>query len=117
MKHGYILGIDEMRAAIAGHYSVSINDVAIQAFPEGNHLRIQALVMEGEKRLKRNPRLIGNIGADGLTIMTNGSMMQNAPTVGLSIPLFVAEMHPISFINSVLIAVAIWDIRRFDIYG
>jgi hypothetical protein len=29
----------------------------------------------------------------------------------------VAEMHPISFINSVLIAVAIWDIRRFDIYG
>ena len=50
MKHGYILSIDEMRAAIAGHYSVSINDVAIQAFPEGNHLRIQALVMEGEKK-------------------------------------------------------------------
>ena len=72
---------------------------------------------KARKRLKRNPRLIGNIGADGPAIMANGSMMQNAPTVGLSIPLFVAEMHPISFINSVLIAVAIWDIRRFDIYG
>jgi hypothetical protein len=49
--------------------------------------------------------------------MINGSMMQNAPTVDLSIPLFVAEMHPISFINSVLIAVAIWGIGRFDIHG
>lgn len=56
MKHGYILSIDEMRAAIAGHYSVSINDVAIQAFPEGNHLRIQALVMEGEKKIEEKPQ-------------------------------------------------------------
>ena len=67
--------------------------------------------------MKRHPKLIGNIGADGPAIMINGSMMQNAPTVDLSIPLFVAEMHPISFINSVLIAVAIWGIGRFDIHG
>ena len=56
MKHGYILSIDEMRAAIAGHYSVSINDVAIQAFPEGNRLCIQALVMKGEKKIEETPQ-------------------------------------------------------------
>lgn len=50
MKHAYILDINEMRAAIAAHYDVSVNDVTIHAFPEGKRLRIEACVVEGENK-------------------------------------------------------------------
>lgn len=49
MKHAYILGINEMRAAIAAHYDVPINDVTIHTFPDGRKFRIEAWVVTGKE--------------------------------------------------------------------
>ena len=54
MKHAYILDINEMRAAIAGHYDVSVNDVTIHAFPDGKQLRIEARVAVEDDGCIRN---------------------------------------------------------------
>lgn len=56
MKHVYILGIDEMRVAIAEHYDVSINDVTIHTFPDGGKLRIEAQVCVGEEKIEEKPQ-------------------------------------------------------------
>ena len=56
MKHAYILGINEMRAAIAGHYDVSVNDVTIHAFPDGRKFRIEAWVSVGEEIVEEKPQ-------------------------------------------------------------
>lgn len=52
MKHAYILGIDEMRIAIAGHYNVSVDNVTIHAFRGKRGLRIEAWVSVGEEKIK-----------------------------------------------------------------
>lgn len=56
MRHAYILGINEMRAAIAEHYDVSVNDVTIHAFPDGRKLRIEARVCIGEEKIEEKPQ-------------------------------------------------------------
>ena len=45
IKHAYILNINEMRAAIAEHLNVPINNVTIHSFPNEKTLRIEAWVI------------------------------------------------------------------------